>query len=516
MSSNGRGGGDDYVVEIRARRSTGGEWSFGTGYVVSKRRILTALHVVIGDDAVESGSKIAEPAILQIRTEGAFKRKFAPIQLAAEAKKVTLFDQLAADDDLWRDAALRWPVVGASASDMDVAVLEFRDSRDLDFVDRTDGCVVGALNGTTECRLFGYPTWTAFRDKAGRTIADGLEAIADCSGAASRTRMVRSMSVRASTPPQNEEWRGLSGAALFDRSQRLVGVTITAKRTSDNSGLGFIAIEALCRTDFEGFWTAAQLSRPKFIDPEATDGDPCEYIYLFDRSTEESIVGDRLDWSYGSKVSPPVVTPILGFVPDDCAEFVNRLCKQVFDGAKNRTLTAMLDRPAAATMRELIRKVTGVRETGVPSDEKLDVLGNRLAGESVALGLPADKIETSLEWLRDWLTLWSKLGARPQPPILHLLSYAEYNDGGEQLLSSAKARLAEELAEFEDVLTVTEPIVLGKCELTHIGEWQSALIDLGLGPAFDNAVERWHAILTNHITDVRFHFDRVRRAFTAA
>jgi hypothetical protein len=65
-----------------------GKWRHGSGYVIGPCRILTALHVLVGPDAVKQGQPVSAPARIEVRAFGDFAERFgrAPASACAPSE----------------------------------------------------------------------------------------------------------------------------------------------------------------------------------------------------------------------------------------------------------------------------------------------------------------------------------------------------------------------------------------------------------------------------------------------
>src|SRR5215471_2637018 len=116
---------DAYAVEIRVRLPDA-TWRKGSGYVIGPCRILTALHVLVGQDAVLQGHAVSAPTHIEVRAYGDFAERFGKPDVVLERYLETV-RALAQDNDyLWRPAELCWPKNGAAIPRFELAVLEVK------------------------------------------------------------------------------------------------------------------------------------------------------------------------------------------------------------------------------------------------------------------------------------------------------------------------------------------------------------------------------------------------------
>src|ERR1700730_18675263 len=80
-----------------------GNWRHGSGYVIGPCRILTALHVLVGADAVKQGQPVLAPARIEVRAFGDFAERFGRAPDVPPARYLDNVRGLSRDGDyLWR------------------------------------------------------------------------------------------------------------------------------------------------------------------------------------------------------------------------------------------------------------------------------------------------------------------------------------------------------------------------------------------------------------------------------
>jgi hypothetical protein len=242
----------------------GGKYRRGSGYVTGPCRIITALHILIGSEAVAQGGTVVAPDKIEIRSHGDFEAKFAGISDVVVDRAEERFRAAAAGDFLWRPASLLWPPTGSQVPRFDLAVLTVEQSDALDHVSNAPVARTLALQADSDCRGMGFPSWDEMKTSMQETLANPCVVKGEFTLSPARFRSAAPFTVRNGGPPKAELWAGLSGAAFFAVSTHaLVAIAAEVRLEADNTGLSLTRLDDVPRGgDFEGFWEATRLVRP--------------------------------------------------------------------------------------------------------------------------------------------------------------------------------------------------------------------------------------------------------------
>ncbi len=254
---------DAYCVEILVKLPDG-KFRRGSGYVTGPCRIITALHILIGSEAVENGRIVLAPDKIQIRSHGDFEAKFRGVSDVAVDRAEERFRAAAAGDFLWRPASLLWPPTRSQVPRFDLAVLTVEPSDALDHV--RNAPVARTLTPQTDsvCRGMGFPSWNEIMTSMHETLADPSVVEGELTLGPARFRSAAPFTVRNGGPPTAELWAGLSGAAFFAISTHaLVAIATEVRWVEGNTGLWLTRLGDVPHGgEFEEFWQASGLVRP--------------------------------------------------------------------------------------------------------------------------------------------------------------------------------------------------------------------------------------------------------------
>jgi hypothetical protein len=493
---------DSYAAEVRVDLGNGRIRS-GSGYVIGPCRVLTALHVLIGQEAIERGAKVSIPGGIEVRVHGDFI-------VRADTVPDRGFTRVRAEtggDYRWQPANLVWPREGADIPRYDVAVLEVPEGKALERVGNAPR--VFCLDPPDEdlsCRGTGFAKWAEVRTKKGRDLPNPCTVTGFLTAGAERYRASRVFTVMNGAPENAEEWQGLSGAIFFDTKTRaVVGLASEVRRTSVNNGLWMTRLADLANDlALEDFWTAADLSPPSSADVYAGDNslgtlirpircshsphhDPCAYLHQFDRTTQVDEVFNLLQLldQAPSQFDPeePRLPPIFfvsGRIRDLPHEMIKRLRDEVSEAllGDRKPKTRFLEwrpREHAANgvlglQRDIVNHLTGSKQI-----VDLSTLAEKAKGQDWTLEIDVCQTDArDINALARFLSLFSGFGASPSPPALYVILFA----GETNTLAKEDERiglfledLAQQSAQFADRVILVRDIYLEDCTYTHIRPW---------------------------------------------
>jgi hypothetical protein len=212
---------------------------------------------------------------------------------------------------------------------------------------------------------------------------------------------------------------------------------------------------------------------------------PWEFIHMFDRSDESSLLAQK----FAELVTPPglepIVISILAERADEYTYFVQRINSDSLRAISMNIEwpTAVVHAWAAKTivtaeteLRELARRRFGLAERKI--DDLLPKLGRQLAGRPVLIELRSGWLgDVAMQRkLADFMLLWARLGPQDPPSVLYVaVVRAEDN---ELSLRDASPLVSEALAGVSGLVTV-EPLELSLCEPTHFTAWREELVRAG-------------------------------------
>jgi hypothetical protein len=231
----------------------------------------------------------------------------------------------------------------------------------------------------------------------------------------------------------------------------------------------------------------ALLGRRKF-DLGDNDEDPWEYLGLFDRSTEHSLLRNGL--ALAKPPFPSIVIGILAERADEHDYFVRHASAGLL-GLLLGTTGASQDSDvlewsdcrisAADEIRNIAEKKSGdgFRREGDTLEQLEKViarLGPALGSRTATLELSTRDLaqEKMRAKLKEFIGYWGSFAAQP-PAVLYVI-VVRYDDADPSPLE-LEPKLIEVFAEAGCALL--KPFILSECEPTHFPPWRSAITKLG-------------------------------------
>jgi hypothetical protein len=215
---------DSRSVEIRVPLPNG-EWSRGSGYVIGPCRVLTALHVIIGEAAVWGARDVPEPGSIEVRAYGDFVERFGGPDIQIDRYFARVRAAATDGDYLWRPARLLWPPVGARIPEYELAILAIAPADALKHI--RDAPRIGCFKPSADisCRATGFPKWKAAQTSDGVDLSNPGAVTGTLTFGPPTNQSFHPFTATNGAPQNAEEWRGLSGAAFVAIEARaLVGV----------------------------------------------------------------------------------------------------------------------------------------------------------------------------------------------------------------------------------------------------------------------------------------------------
>jgi eukaryotic-like serine/threonine-protein kinase len=255
---------DERVVEVRVAVSNGRERR-GAGFVVSPGRILTALHVLLGDNRLSELRVPTVPTEIRVRSLGDLLDHIGDVRDIDPDAAARKYDTRTHGDHRWAEATMIWPDVGARFPRFEFAVLEVANTRNLRVLRDSPSLLVTEASDGESCRAVGFPSWSSQDLKDGSTIVDPSVVHATIKRGGSIFRSTTEIHIESGAPETREEWSGLSGAALTSKvSKALVGIVSLARNAKGNDVLAATLLSDVAADDaFDGFWRAGGLSKPR-------------------------------------------------------------------------------------------------------------------------------------------------------------------------------------------------------------------------------------------------------------
>src|SRR5579871_3210832 len=303
---------DDCAVEIQVE-TAGGAWRKGSGYLIGPCRILTALHVLVGQEQVLAGGKVSLPKRVEVRAYGDYADAFGHPDVIIDRYVASVRAKARDGDFLWRAAGISWPPDGGPVPRFDLAILEIAPEAALKHMRNAPR--VGCLRPDADifCRGTGFPGWMV-EVSGGVDISSPRPVTGTLTFGPANARGFHLFNAANGAPGDPLEWQRISGTAFFaPNGYELVGIASAVQPTAGNAGLWLTLLADLAEGDeFDPFWTAARIPRPskRFAGGTAERVqfviDPLPYLYEFDRIPPEDKVLDVFDPLPGEDpVNPP-------------------------------------------------------------------------------------------------------------------------------------------------------------------------------------------------------------------
>jgi hypothetical protein len=256
---------DARVVEIRVALPDGGERR-GTGFVVAPGRVLTALHVLLGD--VRASALRTVPTLaagIRVRALGDLADHVGDVRSIDPSAAAEIYDERAGGDHLWTAARLLWPEAGARIPRFELAVLEVADTREFRILRDSARITVAEPSDSEQYRAVGFPAWASQTLPDGSTITDIATLHATIQTGGSIYSATTAIHVTSGAPGERAQWSGLSGAPLMNMATKaLVGIVSLARDSRGHDVLAATLLSDVIRDEaFAGFWRASRLSKPR-------------------------------------------------------------------------------------------------------------------------------------------------------------------------------------------------------------------------------------------------------------
>jgi hypothetical protein len=223
---------------------------------------------------------------------------------------------------------------------------------------------------------------------------------------------------------------------------------------------------------------------------EAVRFDPWEYLGLFDRSTERTLLRNGLR-PLAKPPFPSIVIGILAERADEHDYFVRHASAELLGrflgntGASqdsNRLEWSDCRISAEDEIRTIAEQNSsdGVSEGG-GAPEQLDKviarLGPALGSRAAILELSTRDLaqEKMRAKLKEFIGYWKSFAAQPQPPVLYVI-VVRYDDADPSPVE-LEPKLVEVFAEADCILLT--PFILSECEPRHFSPWRSEITRLG-------------------------------------
>lgn len=313
----------------------------GSGVLIAPNLVLTALHVVLGDNPPDR-----VPADMKVRVRPwqdiVDTAKTVPDVYGTGAITTAWLEH--GSTVPWREGTLIWPTQDTDAHGIDCAVLELDE-----LVVYTPRSLPGKLERETSCIAGGFPMMETKTDAARRIDLREiyqLEAIASPSQVTrAYTRTIR-IEVSSETPADPDGWKGISGAGIWDdeaEPPRLLGVLHDRLGTTHaNDVLSYWPLDTIADTTF---WAACNWPTPgvsSATDSALREADlrtARQKFITFDRTLAATafdnwLTGDPVDGTqprFGRNGPPdrPAVLVVTGHEVDDIASCIDRFAHSI-------------------------------------------------------------------------------------------------------------------------------------------------------------------------------------------
>jgi hypothetical protein len=282
----------------------------GSGYVIAPGVILTCLHVVVANP----NDRIPRGVTVKVRSSGDIRKIYIPPsddegfsdawQRYENGRRI--------HGDYWRDAELVWPAADKPPNRYDIAVLSVANHPRFGRLEEFASAKFKIIEQTVDpvaCRAWGFPNWLAKEDRDRHLYYDyQVEA--------KLTVVITdpdyyNFSITSPAPIRLAEWKGISGAAIFDTaSGAVIGLVRSVEQSTGNTLSQAQRLpdqrSAKGTIDPSGFWDA--IGKRGEIDknllqqePDAalaivarstsvTVRKPLDYIHILDRNSQDIVL----------------------------------------------------------------------------------------------------------------------------------------------------------------------------------------------------------------------------------
>jgi len=254
---------DQRIVDVRVSLPNGRERR-GSGFVVAPGRILTALHVLLGEAALRKAAVEPVTETIEVRAIGDLRDggEFAHIDPARAAIGIAQRSQKS-----WKRVELIWPAVGSAIPPFELALLEFSD---LPPPGAPLSSVVPPLVGHVEdggvVRAVGFPRWSEIEAPDGKRLLEPQVVHAT---------LKRGPLLHGSTTEAN-----------------VLGLTLISDAFSDEA-----EIRRFCQ--LSGLWNSARVAKRTWpsplIAPAERDVDLEQFVLAVRASWVEGVLWESLD-----------------------------------------------------------------------------------------------------------------------------------------------------------------------------------------------------------------------------
>jgi inactive STAND/Trypsin-like peptidase domain len=379
---------EDCISEVRCLTTT----SFGSGYLLNPGLVLTACHII--DD---TGNDLPDPINIEVR----------PL---ADAKC----------GGGWREANLVWPRAHEWRQHFaeDIALLQFTPDAHTRAIATQSRLGWGNLpkNQPMGVTAVGFPK---FKQRSDDT-RDTQQVSGEVAPLSSIKAQEWDVEYKGRQPKNQEDWKGLSGAALF-AGDRLVGIISRKVRGETDFQAGMAdfkaaRLEPALQNDHFKTLVGPEPAVPQVI---RTGSDLPALVCLIDRDPQEAPFRDRLRELLAMRPARPLLCLITGRREHCADELVNRFALQTVPRLCKRPDVPMEFRPitwprrvdeAGAELRELRRilwnQIADLDEP-TPTDDRpfcrrLSESGrpNLFQSDIAAEALGPGQAQLFAEWLR--------------------------------------------------------------------------------------------------------------------
>jgi hypothetical protein len=343
---------EDCITEVRCPTTV----SFGSGYMLKAGLVLTACHVI--DD---TGKDLPDPIKIEVRS---------------------LLDPKQGGG--WREANLVWPCAQEWRKRFvdDIALLQFTPDAHTKAIATQVRLGWGNMpkNRPISVTAVGFPKFK----RRGDDTRDTQQVSGEVAPLSSIKARQWDVEYKGPQPKNQEDWKGLSGAALF-AGDRLVGIISRKVRGETDFQAGIAAFQAVRLEPalLDDRFNALVGPEPALFQPTRTLMDLSELVCLVDRDPQEAPFRDALDPLLASRPTHPLVCLITGKREHCADELIKRFALQTIPRLCKRPDMPLESRPISwppqvddvgAELRELRRMLwvqISYLEEPTPSDDRV-------------------------------------------------------------------------------------------------------------------------------------------------